>query len=317
MRTSLDRWHGCWSDNNSNRRTSRSSQCLTITPLEASGQVLRLHLGHAECRQNGAFPAGLSAVADAQRLPGTAIPEHYDLAFDVDLAGARFEGTETIRGARSPADHARRAECVSDHVSRRHNRHRRGASDRRPSTLDPQAQTATFTVSRPIPAGPAEINIRYTGALNDQLRGFYLSRANGRRYAVSQLEATDARRAFPCFDEPALKATFAVTLTIDSGDTAISNGRLLSDTPGPGAGRHTLTFATSPKMSSYLVALAVGDFECVSGASDNVPIRVCAVAGQKDLGRVALESAEFMLALLQPLLLDPLPVREARSAGGP
>jgi aminopeptidase N/puromycin-sensitive aminopeptidase len=123
----------------------------------------------------------------------------------------------------------------------------------------------------------------------------YLSKANGRDYAVSQLESTDARRMFPCFDEPALKATFAVATTIDAGDTAISNGRVISDTPGPGSGRHTLTFSTSPKMASYLVALAVGDFQCIEGAADNVPIRVCAIPSKKALGRAALESAEYIL----------------------
>ena len=112
---------------------------------------------------------------------------------------------------------------------------------RRASTLDADSETATLTVPQPIPAGAAAIAIRYTGRLNDQLRGFYLSRANNRDYAITQLEPTDARRAFPSFDEPAMKATFAVSATIDTRDTAISNGRLLSDTPGPGAGKHTLT----------------------------------------------------------------------------
>ena len=100
---------------------------------------------------------------------------------------------------------------------------------------------------------------------------------------------------FPCFDEPAYKATFAVTLTIDRGDVAISNGRVISDTPGPGAGQHTVKFATSPKMSSYLVAMAVGDFECLEGAADGTPIRVCTSPGKKELGRIALESAQQIL----------------------
>jgi hypothetical protein len=109
------------------------------------------------------------------------------------------------------------------------------------------------------------------------------------------MEATDARRAFPCFDEPAMKASFSVSTTIDARDTAISNGRTVSDTPGPGAGKHTLTFSASPKMSSYLVALAVGDWACSSGSADGVPIRVCATPDRKDQLGFALQSAEFAM----------------------
>src|SRR6185369_3648661 len=94
------------------------------------------------------------------------------------------------------------------------------------------AQTATLTVPKPVARGSTEIHIRYTGILNDKLRGFYTSKGPNRSYAVTQFESTDARRAFPCFDEPAFKATFAVKLTIDRGDTAISNGKLVSDTTG-------------------------------------------------------------------------------------
>src|SRR5207247_11255994 len=99
----------------------------------------------------------------------------------------------------------------------------------------------------------------------------------------------------PCVDEPSFKATFAITLVIDRGDTAISNGKLVSDAPGPTPTRHTLKFATSPKMSSYLVAMAVGDFQCLSGEQDAVPIRICATPDKKDLGHIALESAQQIL----------------------
>jgi len=155
-----------------------------------------------------------------------------------------------------------------------------------------------------LPKGPAEIRIAYTGVLNDKLRGFYLSTdASGRRYAVTQFEATDARRAFPGFDEPALKATFDVSMTIDRGDVAISNGRVISDTSeasdpsdAPGAERrHTVKFATTPKMSTYLVALAVGRFECLEGSAEHVPIRICATEGRKELGCTALEMAGQIL----------------------
>jgi aminopeptidase N len=230
----------------------------------------------------------------AQRLPIDVRPDHYDLAFDVDLGRARFEGTETIRVRLSePATrvvlHSLDIDIHEVTIAGD------GATQKARVALDPAAETATLSVHRTIPAGVATIHLRFTGVLNDKLRGFYLSRTNGRSYAVTQLESTDARRTFPCFDEPAMKATFAVTLTIARRDTAISNGALLSDMPGPGPSRHTLRFATTPRMSSYLVAMAVGDFECLEGAADKVPIRVCATPGKRELGHVALDMAKDVL----------------------
>ena len=111
-------------------------------------------------------------------------------------------------------------------------------------------------------------------------------------FRSTQFEATDARRAFPCFDEPSKKATFSITLVVDQGDTAISNGRILSDRPGPVPGKHTITFATSPRMSSYLVAMAVGDFKCVSGGADGIPIRICSTPDKTPLATFALRAAE-------------------------
>jgi aminopeptidase N/puromycin-sensitive aminopeptidase len=82
---------------------------------------------------------------------------------------------------------------------------------------------------------------------------------------------------------------------IDKDDTAISNGRIISDTPGPGDSKHTLKFSPSPKMSSYLVAMMVGDFRCLDGAADEIPIRICAVPEKTALGSYALKSAENIL----------------------
>src|SRR5207253_2042112 len=84
-------------------------------------------------------------------------------------------------------------------------------------TLDASQESASLRVPRELSAGEATLSIRYTGVLNDELRGFYVSSGTNRSYATTQLEATDARRAFPSFDEPAMKATFSVSTTIDAG----------------------------------------------------------------------------------------------------
>jgi aminopeptidase N len=238
-----------------------------------------------------------SADALAQRLPPGVSPEHYDLAFTIDFAHARFDGTTGIdvRIAQTTTTirlHALELDIKKATVSAG------GQSQTARVTTNPEDQTATLTVARSLPAGPARIEIAYAAALNDKLRGLYLSKGPKRTYAVTQLESTDARRAFPCFDEPSYKATFTVTVTADRGDVAISNGRMASDTPGPAGAQHTMKFSPTPKMSTYLVAIAVGDFQCLEGSSEGVPIRICATPDKKDLGRIALESAERVLSYL-------------------
>ncbi|MGE3507293.1 MAG: M1 family metallopeptidase [Vicinamibacterales bacterium] len=242
--------------------------------------------------------------AEAQRLPTTIVPEHYDLAFDIDLAGARFAGTESIR-VRVEERTTRVLLHAVDLTFEDVTIESRGVRQKASVTLS--GQLALLTVARAIEPGTAAIRISYGGLLNDRLRGLYLSRANGRRYAVSQMEATDARRAFPCFDEPAFKATFAITVTIDARDTAISNGRVVSDVSGPQAGRHTLTFSTTPRMSTYLVALAVGDFTCLSGSADRVPVRVCATPDKTHLGELALEAAAQIVSYYNRYYAIPYP----------
>ncbi|MGH9144113.1 MAG: M1 family metallopeptidase, partial [Vicinamibacterales bacterium] len=232
--------------------------------------------------------------ASAQRLPTNVAPSHYDLAFVVDLARERFEGTETIRI--QVTEPTVKVVLNAFEIQFHQVTIGAGASAQAATvTLDEASQTATFTVPKPLAKGDTEIHATFTGVLNTQLRGFYISKTKLRTYAVTQFESTDARRAFPCFDEPSFKATFAVTLTIDRGDTAISNGRVVSDVPGPAITQHTLKFSTTAKMSSYLVAMAVGDFKCVEGAADAIPIRICATPDKRDLTRIALDSAQQVL----------------------
>ncbi|HET7871229.1 MAG TPA: ERAP1-like C-terminal domain-containing protein, partial [Terriglobales bacterium] len=97
----------------------------------------------------------------------------------------------------------------------------------------------------------------------------------------------------PGFDEPGFKATFDVTVMIDKGDTAISNGRIIADHQE--GEKRKITFATSPRMSTYLLALAVGDWKCLEKNVDGVPVRVCAVPEKKDRGEFALDVAARVL----------------------
>ena len=167
-----------------------------------------------------------------------------------------------------------------------------------------------------MPAGPVTIAIRYNGILNDKLRGFYLSRANNRNYAVTQMEPTDARRAFPCFDEPAMKATFSITATIDTRDTAISNGRVLSDTPGPGrrqAHADVLDVAEDVVVPRGAAPWATG--RASAAAPTAFRSGSAARPDRKDQLGFALQSRGIRHAVLQPLLHHQISVREARHAG--
>ena len=236
----------------------------------------------------------IAIAGSAQRLPPGAIPEHYEIHLAPDFATDTFAGRVSIlvrltEPTRAITLNAAEIEFHETTITAA------GATQPATVSLDREKETATLTVAGALPSGPATIAIRYTGLLNDKLRGFYLSRANNRKYAITQLEATDARRAFPSFDEPALKATFAISATIDAGDTAISNGRVLSDTPGPAAGTHTLTFAPTRRMSTYLVAMLVGNWECIRGSSDGIPIRICGTPDRKGELAFALEATEFAL----------------------
>ncbi len=230
----------------------------------------------------------LPLSSQAQRLPRNAHPLHYSLALTPDLKAATFSGDETIDltlNAPSTTITLNAAEITFLSV--------KAGAQTASVTLDAEKEQATFTFPGEL-SGNVTLAIHYTGILNDKLRGFYLSKTKARNYAVTQFEPTDARRAFPSFDEPAYKATYDIALTVDSGDTVISNTNQIADTPA-GPGKHTLKFATTPKMSSYLVAFLVGDFKCTTGSADGVPIRGCATPDKVNLTKFAVQSAEYIL----------------------
>src|SRR5580693_5308165 len=236
-----------------------------------------------------------SHAAQAQRLSTSVIPSHYSLSFAPDLKAATFTGSEVIDVNIKEPTNAITLNAIELTFQNVEIDAHGGGAQKGSVSLDPEKQQATITFPNSLPAGDATLKIQFTGILNNELRGFYLSKTARRNYAVTQFESTDARRAFPCFDEPAFKATYDISLAIDAGDTAISNSTIASDTPGPSPGKHTLVFGTTPKMSTYLVAFVVGDFQCTSGEQDGVALRVCATPDKVQLTPFALDVAKFAL----------------------
>ena len=234
-------------------------------------------------------------VAGGQRLPEVATPENYKLTFAPDVHKGNFAGDETIqvRLLKPTSQIVLNSADLDFHEASIIGG---GATQKAAATFDKEKEMVTLAVESPLPPGLAIVHIKYTGILNSEMRGFYMGKDDqGRKYAATQFESTDARRAFPSFDEPAYKATFDITVIADREHTVISNTKVLSDTPGPGDNKHTVRFSTSPKMSSYLAAIAVGQFEYIEGSADGIPIRVYSTPGKKQLGRFALEATENFL----------------------
>ncbi len=157
---------------------------------------------------------------DPYRLPRHVVPIRYDLRLETDLTAATFAGQETITlMVHQPTSelvlNAIELEITSAQIE--------GDSDpARQATisLDTTLQRCHLRVTRPLPPGTWRLTITFSGTLNDKLRGFYRStykdeHGDTHRLAATQFEATDARRAFPCWDEPDFKAVFATTLVID------------------------------------------------------------------------------------------------------
>ncbi len=175
------------------------------------------------------------------------------------------------------------------------------------AVAEPEREMLRVELGRELAAGEATLELDFAGRLRSDLCGFYAARAGSRRYGFTQLEASDARKFFPCFDEPAMKARFQISVTTGAANRVVSNAPALRTQRLPDR-RKTVHFAETPPLSSYLVALAVGVLEASPptrlGAT---PIRVWHTPGKRRLTGFALETARECLARLERYFGVPYP----------
>jgi puromycin-sensitive aminopeptidase len=227
------------------------------------------------------------------RLPTTPRPERYRFAVRPDLAAKTFAASGTITvtftaPARSFRLHGVHLEVAAATLV--------SGGESRPLrvTGDDDSQTLEFTAESDVPAGPASLEVRYSGRFHDDLRGLYLAGGIG----VTQFEAADARRVFPCFDEPAFKATWELAIDAPAELATLSNGAITGEEAA--AGRKVVTFAATPRMSSYLVAMIVGRLvSSEEREARGVAIRTWAVPEKAHLAAFAQECAAAVLPLLE------------------
>jgi len=234
------------------------------------------------------------------RLGTSVAPSAYRLSFEPDLAGATFTGTAEIEvdvDADTASIELNAVELeLTDVVAELPD----GSTVTADASLDAELERAALRFERPLPAGRVVLRVRFAGVLNDRLVGFYRSTftdaaGHDHQIATTQLCATDARRMFPCFDEPAFKATFEVAVVVPPHLAAWSNSPVASETV-LGDGRREVRFAPTMRMSSYLVALVVGPFERSEPVDvDGVPLSVVCTPGKSHLAAFALEVGAFAL----------------------
>jgi puromycin-sensitive aminopeptidase len=223
------------------------------------------------------------------RLPRTVLPSRYDLTLEPDLDTGTFDGA--IQVALDIVEPV--TEIVLNANELRLDDATLTAADGRSVEVskiltDDDAERATLDLAETAEPGPWTLVISFRGELNPRLTGFYRSTytdEDGRTQVIgtTHFEATDARRAFPCWDEPDLKAIFAITLIVRDGLTAVSNGPE-AERESFGDGRVRLRFADTMKMSTYLAAWVVGRLELSEPAdARGVPIRIVHVPGKAHL----------------------------------
>ena len=251
----------------------------------------------------------------ARQLPNSVLPEKYRLSLTPDLQNFTFEGQVDVDvNIEAPVtDIVLNAAELTLHEATL----AQGETtiQARSIAVDEEAETATITLEAEAVPGPATLSISYRGTLNDQLKGFYRSRyqdteGNEQYLATTQFEATDARRALPCWDEPALKATFQVSMTVPSNLTAVSNTPAVSES-NAGNGLKTVSFAETPRMSTYLLAFIVGDLASVKAKAPNGTLmRVFATRGNEHLGQFALDTAIRLLEYYNDYFGIPYPLEK-------
>ncbi|CDP08301.1 unnamed protein product [Coffea canephora] len=237
------------------------------------------------------------------RLPKFALPKRYDLKLKPDLTACKFSGavdisvdvvSDTKFLVLNAADLSVRANSV--HFTSSSNK----AFDAVAVELCEEDEILVLEFAESLPIGVGNLSIAFDGTLNDRMKGFYRSvyEHNGEKknMAVTQFEPADARRCFPCWDEPACKATFKITLEVPSELVALSNMPILEEKVN--GNLKTVSYQESPIMSTYLVAVVVGLFDYVEDQTpDGVVVRVYCKVGMVDQGKFALDVAVKTLGI--------------------
>ena len=225
------------------------------------------------------------------RLPTRVRPLRYELDLEIDPQKERFRGT-----AKTTVEVSERTFHVVMHardmtVARAYVRQGSNAATvtSRVAHGGHAPEEIVLTFVRPLEKGTTEITMEYDAPFARDLAGLYRVSYGGAWYAYTQFEPTDARRMFPCFDEPMFKVPFDVTVAVPKGMTALANAPEMSRANDGGATR--FRFLTTKPLPTYLVALAVGDFDIREGPREPVPIRLVAPKGKGELGQLAIDAA--------------------------
>jgi puromycin-sensitive aminopeptidase len=247
-------------------------------------------------------------------LPSKVIPSNYKITLIPDLTNFTFKGHVLI----SAISKNQISEVVLNAAELEIEKATLTISDESPYnsniSLDPDNETLTITLNEPVAANTIlDIDIEFNGILNDRLLGFYRSKyvdpkGNEKYLATTQFEATDARRAFPCWDEPERKATFDVTLIVPNELTALSNMDVKSETQLDNNTKE-VTFNTTPVMSTYLLAFVVGDLACIERKSQHgTQMRIWATKGKESQGEYALDTSIKLLDFYNEYFGIPFPL---------
>ncbi len=241
------------------------------------------------------------------QLPKTIVPSHYAIDIVTDMTKLTLSGHETI-------DVAASVPASSMTLNQAGLTMGKALVDGQPATVtqDEKAQTATLHLSHPLAPGHHTVAIDYTGPIPQTPNGIYYDdykdpAGASKRMLVTQFEVADARRMFPGWDEPAFKATFALSVTLPKNYVPVSNMPVVSTTPVGADAKHVL-FATSPRMSTYLLALVAGDMSALHGTGGNTPINAYAPTGEQDRAAYALRAAEVILPYYNSYFGVPYPL---------
>ena len=224
------------------------------------------------------------------------IPINYELMFEPLFHNFKFNGEEIITLNLSKPTNSIKIDAAELSIKESHIIHG-GKIISSESSLNEKDEKLTIKLAKKI-KGKAKLSIKFTGTLNDRLLGFYKSQYKDKKgktkyIATTQFEAADARRAFPCWDEPAVKATFDVSLLVDKHLDAISNMPVISKKKTGTKILHK--FGRTPIMSTYLLYLGVGEFEYLHGKLRNIKIRIVTTKGNKNKGKLSLDFTKKFL----------------------